>query len=118
VILCVGAPNSPSPRSKNASAQDRIDLLALDQNAWILAGRDPRCVVADSRTELDWGLRNGQTSVWAPSKLAANAPGCPGPADPVALALWFAALMGADDLRVIGPDSGETRIACPRKSAA
>jgi dihydroneopterin aldolase len=86
--------------------QRRIDLLAIEQNAWVLAARDPRCVVVNSRTELDWAMKNGQISVWAPSKIVLDAVDGPSaqPADAVALAAWFAATFEAGEMMVIGAD--------------
>ena len=49
-------------------ARRRIELLEIEQLAWKLAEQDRRCVVVDSWTELDWGLKHDQLSVWAPSK--------------------------------------------------
>jgi dihydroneopterin aldolase len=84
--------------------QRRVDLLALEQNAWVLAGRDDRCVVVATRTELDWAMKHGQISVWAPSKIVLDAVGGPrnGPESPVDLAAWFAGHIEASDLLLIG----------------
>jgi dihydroneopterin aldolase len=84
--------------------QRRVDLLAMEQNAWVLAGRDERCVVVATRTELDWSMKHGQISVWAPSKIVLDAVDGPGIAtdDPVALAAWFAGHIEASDLLLIG----------------
>ena len=101
VILTVDLPESPRPRAASAAAQRRIDLLAIEQNAWRLAGRDRRCVVVDSRTELEWGLRHGQISVWAPARLALDSPARP-PADPSALLIWLAGEIGAKRLVGVG----------------
>ncbi|MGP1355746.1 dihydroneopterin aldolase, partial [Roseicyclus sp.] len=73
LILCVDRPEAPVPRAGHPMPQRRIDLLAIEQEAWVLAARDPRCVVVDSRTELDWAMRHGRISVWAPSKLVLDA---------------------------------------------
>ncbi len=106
VLICVGAPRMARPRSAAPLAQRRIDLLAIEQNAWVLAGRDPRCVVVDSRTELDWAMRHGQVSVWAPSKIVLDS--VEGPrgtsADGLELALWLAEQMEARDVVLIGAD--------------
>lgn len=104
VILCVGQADTPSLRTGHRMTQRRVDLLALEQNAWVLAGRDDRCVVVNTRTELDWAMKNGQISVWAPSKIVLDAVDGPttGPDDPVALAAWFAGHMEASDLLLIG----------------
>ncbi len=102
VILAVGLPDGSRPASAVKPAQRRIDLLAIEQNAWVLAGRDPRCVVVASRTELDWAMKHGQTVVWAPSKLVLDAVDGPSSREPVALALWLAELLAADRLLVHG----------------
>ena len=106
LICCVGTPNDVAPQSGQAMTQRRIDLLAIEQNAWILAARDGRCVVVATRTELDWAMKNGQICVWAPSKIVLDAldgPLAP-PTNAVALAAWFAAGFGADEMLVIGAD--------------
>ncbi|UWR16679.1 dihydroneopterin aldolase [Sulfitobacter sp. M368] len=104
VIICVGAPDAAAPQLSHKMAQRRIDLLAIEQNAWVLASRDDRCVVVDTRTELDWAMKNGQTCVWAPSKIVLDSVDTPSaqPRDAVALAAWFAASMEAEDMLVIG----------------
>ena len=85
-------------------AQRRIDLLAIEQNAWRLAGLDTRCVVVSTRTELEWGMKNGQISVWAPSKIVLDAVDSPAPKprDSVALAQWLAEVLQADHMLVVG----------------
>lgn len=103
-IFCVGAPEAPAPQTGHRMTQRRIDLLAIEQNAWVLAARDPRCVVVSTRTELDWAMKNGQISVWAPSKIVLDAVDGPSaqPGDAVALAAWFAATFEAEEMLVIG----------------
>jgi dihydroneopterin aldolase len=104
VILTVGLPEMVLPRTGHRPTERRIDLLAIEQNAWVLAARDPRCVVVASRTEIDWAMKNGQMVVWAPSKLVLDA--ADGPkgesANGVALALWLAELLSAERLLVHG----------------
>ncbi|MBK5933903.1 dihydroneopterin aldolase [Rhodovulum imhoffii] len=111
VVVCVGAPACPAPRSQVALAQRRIDLLAIEQNAWVLAGQDPRCVVTGTRTEIDWAMKHGRITVWAPSKIVLDAVEGPGVAmrDALALALWFAGQLNAARMVVIG---GEVPGAC------
>jgi dihydroneopterin aldolase len=106
LILCAGAADWQAPQANHKMAQRRIDLLAIEQNAWVLAGRDPRCVVVATRTELDWAMKNGQICVWAPSKIVLDAVDGPfaHPRDAVALAAWFASTLGARELLVIGED--------------
>ncbi len=107
LIFCVGPGDQPAPEAGHPLAQRRVDLLAIEQNAWVLAARDARCKVVDTRTELDWAMRNGQISVWAPSKIvldAVDGPSAKG-ADAVALACWFAATFDAREMLVIGADA-------------
>ena len=104
VILCVGPAEVTAPRSAAPLAQRRIDLLAIEQNAWVLAGRDSRCVVVETRAELDWSMKNGQIAVWAPSKIVLDAVDGPSAEsrDARALVAWFAAEMGAGDCLFVG----------------
>ena len=103
VILAVGLPDLPRPMTGHRSTQRRIDLLAIEQNAWALAARDARCVVVETRTELDWAMKHGKTVVWAPSKLVLDATDGPQGTDPVELALWLAEQMAAVALVAHGP---------------
>ncbi len=110
LILCVERPDMPVPRAAHPMPQRRIDLLAIEQGAWLLAARDRRCVVVDSRTELDWAMRHGRISVWAPSKLVLDA--VEGPeahvTAPCALALWLARAFDARAFVAFGrPAEGE-----------
>lgn len=97
-IICVGPGTTRAPQVGHPLAQRRVDLLAIEQNAWQLAVRDPRCVVVDSRTELDWGLKNGQLSVWAPSRVVLDATDAPEDTDPVRLAAYCAEIFDAVDV--------------------
>lgn len=108
-IICVGASDVQAPQTSQPMAQRRIDLLAIEQNAWMLAARDARCVVVSTRTELEWAMKNGQICVWAPSKIVLDAVDGPSaqPNDSVALAAWFACLFDADELVVVGADLPE-----------
>lgn len=107
VIFCVGAADAAAPQTQVAMAQRRIDLLAIEQNAWVLAGRDKRCVVVGTSTELDWAMKNGQICVWAPSKIVLDAVDGPSadPRDALALVAWFADHMQAAELVVVGADA-------------
>ncbi|WP_324753034.1 dihydroneopterin aldolase [Roseovarius sp. Pro17] len=115
VILCVGRADVVPPQTGHKMTQRRVDLLAIEQNAWVLAGRDDRFVVVDTRTELDWAMRNGRISVWAPSKIVLDAVDGPtdGPDKPVALAAWFAGHMEASDLLLIGAEPFENGTSVP-----
>ncbi len=103
VILAVGLPDLPRPITGHRPTQRRIDLLAIEQNAWALAARDARCVVVETRTELDWAMKHGKTVVWAPSKLVLDATDGPQGSDPLTLAVWLAEQMAAVALVVHGP---------------
>lgn len=104
LILCVGAHELAVPQTGHKWTQRRIDLLAIEQNAWRLAAKDDRCKVVETRTELDWAMKNGQICVWAPSKIVLDA--VEGPTEPpsnaVALAAWFASTFEAEEMIVIG----------------
>jgi dihydroneopterin aldolase len=102
VILTVGLPDRALPQTGHKPTQRRVDLLAIEQNAWVLAARDPRCVVMETRTEIDWAVKRGQMMVWAPSKMVLDATDGPQSRDPMVLALWLAEVMAADRLIVHG----------------
>ena len=102
VILTVGLPDLPRPDTHHKPTQRRVDLLAIEQNAWVLAARDARCVVMATRTEIDWAVKRGQIMVWAPSKMLLDTTDGPTSAAPVALALWLAEMMAAERLVVHG----------------
>jgi dihydroneopterin aldolase len=104
VILCVGGPEVKPLRTNHTMTQRRVDLLAIEQNCWLLAAQDLRCKVVATRTELDWAIKNGQISVWAPSKIVLDATHGPdsGPDDSVALAAWFAQEIEASEFLIIG----------------
>ncbi len=104
VILCVDRPDVAPPAAAHAMPQRRIDLLAIEQAAWVLAARDKRCVVVDSRTELDWAMRHDRISVWAPSKLVLDATEGPqsDETDPLALCLWLAEAFEAAQVLIFG----------------
>ncbi|MEP3345360.1 MAG: dihydroneopterin aldolase [Litoreibacter sp.] len=104
VVLCVPMGQALAPQASNPAAQRRIDLLALEQNAWMLAARDRRCVVVSTRTELDWAIKQNQMSVWAPSKLVLDATGGSevDTRDAVALTQWLAKEFDATRVISIG----------------
>lgn len=107
VVLCVDLPDKDVPQTGDATSQRRIDLLKIEQTAWVLAGRQPRLVVVDSKTELVWGMKHDQLSLWAPSKIIMDA--VDGPAGSVSglkLAVWLAKELNAERMIVIGePDA-------------
>jgi len=92
VIICLEPALEVRPETGKTLLDRRIGLLSIEQNAWVLAAKDDRCVVVDSRTELDWAIKNEQLSVWAPSKIVLDAVNKPvaEPNAPLALTQWFA----------------------------
>ncbi|MZR14611.1 diguanylate cyclase [Maritimibacter sp. DP07] len=117
-ILCVGFPDVAIPDAHRAMPQRRIDLIALEMNAWLLAARDRRCVVVGTRTELDWAMKHGQICVWAPSKIVLDAvDGAEADVtDPAALTAWFATLMQAEEILAV--DAPLPRTDLPARSLA
>lgn len=105
LVLTVGLPDLPRPVTGHRPTQRRIDLLAVEQNAWALAARDARCVVVSTRTELDWAIKHHKTVVWAPSKIVLDAVDGPQGRAPVDLALWLAEQLGAERLSVHAADA-------------
>ncbi|MEM9795287.1 MAG: dihydroneopterin aldolase [Pseudomonadota bacterium] len=104
-VICV-APDFDPPHAEHPMAQRRVDLLTIEQAAWRLAARDARCVVVDSRTELDWAMRHGRISVWAPSRIVLDATEGPDDHAPLSLARWFATEFQASDLVLVGTEAG------------
>ncbi len=104
--ILIASPDFPTPDAIHPLAARRIALLALEQAAWRLAAQDPRCIVVDSRTEIDWSLRQGGLTVWAPSRIVLDA--TQGPVDVAAttLAQWFAAEFDAVELVATTPLEG------------
>jgi dihydroneopterin aldolase len=102
--LLLVAPAAAAPVASTEDAQRHIDLLAADQGAWLLAGRDERLVVAATRTEVDWNLRRWTPTVWAPSKVALDEHWLG--SDTLLQALMFGGLLDAIEVVVIGPSLG------------
>jgi dihydroneopterin aldolase len=67
-----------------------LELLAWDSAAWRLAALMDEVSVVGSRTEMDWGVGQGQVNVWAPMKLILDSPTPPQSYDIVSLANWIA----------------------------
>lgn len=102
VVICVESVNGLKGISENKLTQRRIDLLAIEQNAWILAGRDERCVVVNSRTELEWAMKHNQLSIWAPSKIVLDAVDKPLSTNAIDLAQWFSKSFSNEEITVLG----------------
>ena len=102
-VICL-EPIDPAEALGGTESARRIGLLSIEQNAWRLAGLAANLTVVDSRTELDWAMKHGALSVWAPSKIVNDAVEKPlaDATDPVGLAQWFAAEFGAHALAIAG----------------
>ena len=102
-ILCVEALEFKDQVSIELNTLHRIELLSIEQSAWRLAGMDSRCVVVDTRTELDWSLKNNELSVWAPSKMILDSVNKPSlNSGPLDLAIWLAGELSVDSIYCIG----------------
>lgn len=103
-VIVALAPVDNLPEAGTESAVRHIALLGVEQNAWRLADKDPRCTIVGTKTELDWGMKNGQLSVWAPSKLVLDSvePVEFNLNQPETLAAWFAKDLHAAKFIVVG----------------
>ncbi len=101
IVFLVGPGPTPVPQSGDTELQRRIDLLAIEQNACLLAAKDPRLKVVATRTELDWGMKHGQLSIWAPTKMILDAVTPPEGHAPEELLRWLAAELSAASTRVL-----------------
>ncbi|SDE46431.1 dihydroneopterin aldolase [Limimaricola pyoseonensis] len=111
LVICV-APAAPGLAVPDPVAQARIDLLAFDQAAWAMVpvlGLEVR----DSRTELDWAMRRGAASLWAPSRMVAAAVEPPAGTGPGDLAAWLADRFDAREILLLGADAPGAR--CPAR---
>jgi dihydroneopterin aldolase len=102
LVTCLGAEAVSRPPA--SEAERRIGLLAIEQAAWRFCEGDARFGVVASRTELDWALKTGRLSVWAPAHMVVSALRLPVPdaSDPAGLAAWLAVEIGAGMLVVAG----------------
>ena len=108
VVLCVGIPENPMQAiNQKSSIWRRLDLLSIEQNAWILAGKNSKCVVVSTKTELDYAIKQGRISVWAPSKMILDAINPPDvdAANTYKLAFWLMNILNGKKLSIIGVKS-------------
>ncbi|MDP5308273.1 dihydroneopterin aldolase [Paracoccus spongiarum] len=101
---------APAGETLPGEAGRRLALLALDRAAWFLA-HDLGVEIAETRTELDAAIRSRAMVVWAPARLAVDAPEAGG--EPAGLALWLARRLGSRRLLVAQRDAA----ALPRPPA-
>lgn len=105
-IICVENLFIPQKISLEIVSNHRIKLLAIEQAAWDLAGKDNRCVVVDTWTELDWSMKNNEVTVWAPSKMILDAVNKPSlKSEPLDLAIWLADEYNSDYIFHVGSES-------------
>ena len=105
IIICVENLFIPQKTSLEIDSHHRIKLLAIEQAAWNLAGKDNRCVVVDTWTELDWSMKNNEVTVWAPSKMILDAVNKPSlKSEPLDLAIWLADEFNTDYIYHVGPE--------------
>ena len=103
-IICLENFFIPQKISLEIDSHHRIKLLAIEQAAWDLAGKDNRCVVVDTWTELDWSMKNNEVTVWAPSKMILDAVNKPSlKSEPLDLAIWLADEFNTDYIYHVGP---------------
>jgi len=104
-IICAEKLFIPQKISLEIDSHHRIKLLAIEQAAWDLAGKDNRCVVVDTWTELDWSMKNNEVTVWAPSKMILDAVNKPSlKSEPLDLAIWLADEFNTDYIYHVGPE--------------
>ncbi len=105
VVICLDV-NPVRPSATGADVADRrIGLLSIEQNAWAVAAADTRCTVVDSRTEMDWAIKNGLLAIWAPTKLIMDAVDDGSNLSAtgfLGLAQWLAGQLGVQDVLVLG----------------
>lgn len=116
-VIVPALPEGARPAAATPEARRRIALLAIEQAAWALASRHPGLTVVATRTELDWALKQGQTVVWAPSKIVLDTPGAPEAAETGTLAAWLAGDLGASALVVHGDVAVPAGCRVPLRSA-
>ena len=103
-VICVDLPEDGKSLTGHAMVDRRIALLSIEQNAWVLASKDDRCVVVGSKTELDWAIKHNKICVWAPSKMILDATEPPKGtvSDTLGLAVWLGHRLEANNVAVIG----------------
>ncbi|MDM7459294.1 MAG: dihydroneopterin aldolase, partial [Paracoccus sp. (in: a-proteobacteria)] len=109
VVVVPEAPGLPLPPGGD---RRRILLLALDQAAWSLAG-ELGLEVAATRTEIDAAIHAARPVIWAPARLASDAPAAGQTGEE--LAQWLATRLKAERFDRIPPcPAGHpAELACP-----
>ncbi|MDE0590112.1 dihydroneopterin aldolase [Halocynthiibacter sp. C4] len=93
-ILLVPPANAPLPEAEvGEEAARRIALFAWDQAAWIWAAGQADVTVVSSRTEVEWGIAQGQVNIWAPMKQILDSPTPPKTLTTQSLARWISGVL-------------------------
>ena len=74
--------------------------IEMDQSAWLFAKYNEKFLVADSRTELDWAIKNDRIPIWAPYNMYSKAVSSPKKyfSAPLYLGCWLAVETEASEL--------------------
>ena len=93
----------------------RMALLAMDQNAWMLAGLCETLVPALTHTAIQSGLEAARIPVWVPSKMLLNKQDIPQnwAVTSDSLAAWLALKLGAEQLVLVKSVSHERMCKSP-----
>ena len=77
-----------------------VSLLEMDQSAWLFAKYNEKFLVADSRTELDWAIKNDRIPIWAPYNMYSKVVSSPKKyfSAPLYLGCWLAVETEASEL--------------------
>ena len=102
VVLCVEAVEGPRTHTSDPIAQAHIDLLSVEQNAWMIATHSDHCDVVATRTELDWAIKNNRLAIWAPTKMVMDATDTFESFAPASLAIWLGHELDAKSCSLIG----------------
>ena len=77
-----------------------VSLLEMDQSAWLFAKYNEKFLVADSRAELDWAIKNDRIPIWAPYNMYSKVVSSPKKyfSAPLYLGCWLAVETEASEL--------------------
>jgi len=105
VVLCLEGVTGQSIQTSEAIAQAHIELLSVEQNAWMIAAHSDRCDVVATRTELDWAIKNNRLAIWAPTKMVMDATDTFDSYAPASLAVWLGRELDAKSCSLIGAEA-------------
>jgi len=105
VVLCLEGVTGQSIQTSEAIAQAHIELLSVEQNAWMIAAHSDRCDVVATRTELDWAIKNNRLAIWAPTKMVMDATDTFDSYAPPSLAVWLGRELDAKSCSLIGAEA-------------